>query len=151
MTADPPAGTVDEAAARPASPGEAVYAAVEVLYAARHRLDPDVLRSLAGIYVCASAARYHEPYEAFWEDADWAAHDTAECEADGQAGLGHEAVPLRGSVRDQGGPIGEPVTSDHMLLDARYPLAGQCGQCHQPVQRTGPDAAWEHAGPQEGQ
>jgi hypothetical protein len=60
-----------------------IYAAVEVLHAARHRLAPDVLRSLADIWTCGSAARYHEPHERFWDDpAVFTGHDTAGCEED---------------------------------------------------------------------
>jgi hypothetical protein len=59
-----------------------VHDAVEVLFAQRHDLPPDVLRSLADIWVCASAARYGEPHEPFWEDAEFTGHDLAACEAE---------------------------------------------------------------------
>ncbi len=59
-----------------------IAAAVEVLYESRHSLPPDVLRSLAAIWTCASAASYGKPYEEFWVgiDAELAAHDIEECE-----------------------------------------------------------------------
>lgn len=58
--------------------------AVEVLFAKRHSLPNDVLRSLAGIWICASAARFGEPYEDAWPDADsprYRNHDVERCEA----------------------------------------------------------------------
>jgi hypothetical protein len=57
--------------------------AIEVLFAERHNLGPDVLRSIQDIWHCASAARYGEPYEA-WEYGPefYADHDTAKCEDD---------------------------------------------------------------------
>ena len=62
-----------------------VREAVAVLSAARHELPSDVLRSLQGIWMCASAARFGEPYEAWptWEEmaAEIREHDTAACEA----------------------------------------------------------------------
>ena len=62
-----------------------VQEAVEVLFAERHHLGPDVLRSLQGIWDCASAARYGEPYERWGYDPEfYAAHDTAECEDDAE-------------------------------------------------------------------
>jgi hypothetical protein len=82
--------------APPAAPADPVYAVVEVLAAYRHSLTPDVLRSLADIWVCASAARWGEPYETWWLDladpevaALYSEHDVAGCEADdGQAAPG---------------------------------------------------------------
>lgn len=61
-----------------------VYEAVEVLFAYRHHLPNDVLRSLQGIYLCASAARFGEFYETWWvEDASLIRdHNTADCEAE---------------------------------------------------------------------
>lgn len=58
--------------------------AVAVLFAARHTLAPDILRSLQDIWACASAARYGEPYESWWlEDLDaYRDHDVAACEAE---------------------------------------------------------------------
>lgn len=58
------------------------YRAVEVLFRCRHQLPPDILRSLAGIWCCASAAKYGEPYEPFWEDfaEAYGGHLTPECE-----------------------------------------------------------------------
>lgn len=61
-----------------------VYEAMDVLHSARHRLSSDVLRSLHGIWICASAARFGEPYEHWtWEENTTLCreHDTAECEA----------------------------------------------------------------------
>lgn len=58
--------------------------AANLLHACRHQLPNDVLRSLQSIWFCASAARFGQPYEPFWEDQDAAAyaeHNTAECEA----------------------------------------------------------------------
>jgi hypothetical protein len=66
----------------PSSSSPDVYPAVEVLFRERHRLPSDVLRSLAGIWTCASAARYGEPHERFWEDEDFTGHDPAACEAE---------------------------------------------------------------------
>lgn len=61
-----------------------VYGAVAVLYKARHDLPNDILRSLADIWVCGSAARFGEPYERFWETnvEEFSTHDTARCEVD---------------------------------------------------------------------
>jgi hypothetical protein len=57
--------------------------AIEVLFAERHSLGPDVLRSIQHIWHCASAARYDGPYEAWDYGPDfYADHDTAECEDD---------------------------------------------------------------------
>jgi hypothetical protein len=71
-----------------AQPRHPVYAAVEVLAHYRHSLTPDVLRSLADIWVCASAARWGRPYETWWLDMDdpevaalYTGHDVAACEA----------------------------------------------------------------------
>jgi hypothetical protein len=61
-----------------------VHDAVEVLFANRHTLPNDVLRSLANIWICASAARFGEPYETYWWDADsprFRDHDVPRCEA----------------------------------------------------------------------
>jgi hypothetical protein len=77
-------------------PVDPVAAAVEVLAVCRHSLTPDVLRSLADIWVCASAARWGKPYKTWWLDlgdpevaAMYTEHDVAECEADdGQAAAG---------------------------------------------------------------
>jgi len=56
--------------------------AVDVLFAARHTLTPDILRSLRDTWLCASAARYGAPHES-WEydpsayrDHDMAARET---------------------------------------------------------------------------
>jgi hypothetical protein len=60
-----------------------VQQAIEVLFAERHNLSPDALRSLRDIWDCASAARYGEPYEPWEFDPEfYAAHDAAECEQD---------------------------------------------------------------------
>lgn len=68
-----------------AEPPDPVYEAVELLFRHRHNLAPDVLRSLADIWSCASAARYGEPHEEFWtalaEEGFYGTHDTAECES----------------------------------------------------------------------
>lgn len=61
--------------------------AIEVLYAHRHTLPADVLRSLQSIYLCASAAQYGEPYEQGWLDVEdfrtyYGDHNAAECEAE---------------------------------------------------------------------
>lgn len=57
--------------------------AIEVLFAERHNLGPDVLRSIRDIWHCASAARYAGPYAAWEYGPDlYADHDTAECEDD---------------------------------------------------------------------
>ena len=54
-------------------------------------LPADVLRSLADIWVCASAAQWGQPYETWWldlDDPDVAAlyrdHDTAACDAESE-------------------------------------------------------------------
>ena len=64
-------------------PADPITEALDILFYARHHLEPDTLRSLQNIYLCASAARYGEPHEAGWvEDAEfYATHDVAECEA----------------------------------------------------------------------
>jgi hypothetical protein len=64
-----------------------VVAATDRLFANRHHLPPDILRSLEGLLFCASAARYGQPYERFWEHGGWSdeaftAHHTACCEAE---------------------------------------------------------------------
>jgi hypothetical protein len=60
-----------------------VQEAVGVLFARRHHLGPDVLRSLQDIWACASAARYGGPYEAWDFDPEfYATHDTTECEGE---------------------------------------------------------------------
>lgn len=76
--------------------GVTIYDAVEVLYAHRHTLPNDALRSLQGIYLCASAARFGELYEPIDEEefrATYLDHDVAGCEAED------------GEVRDTGEPI----------------------------------------------
>jgi hypothetical protein len=67
-----------------------VHDAVEVLAAHRHELAPDVLRSLADIWSCGSAARYGAAAEKFWLDDDgqdnaafYGEHDVAGCEGHG--------------------------------------------------------------------
>jgi hypothetical protein len=65
-----------------------VYAATAVLFHHRHELPNDVLRSLADIWMCASAARFGQPFETWWwddKDPVYRTHHTAECEA--QSGL----------------------------------------------------------------
>jgi hypothetical protein len=58
--------------------------AVDVLFRERHRLAPDILRSLQDIWNCASAARYGEPCEDWAYGTEfYAGHDTADCEDDG--------------------------------------------------------------------
>lgn len=56
----------------------------------------------------------------------------------------HVAIPLRGSVKDQSGPTGEPVTSGRMPHEARYPLTAICSGCHGWIQLAAPDAEWLH-------
>lgn len=66
-----------------------VSQAVDVLFAHRHTLPPDVLRSMQDIWTCASAARSGEPFEVrTWAEirAEIAAHDTAACERDNAHG-----------------------------------------------------------------
>lgn len=58
--------------------------AVTLLFAARLTLAPGILRSLQDIWVCASAARYGEPYET-WQLGDldaYRTHDVAAREAE---------------------------------------------------------------------
>lgn len=64
--------------------------AIEVLSRERHRLAPDIIRSLQDIWACASAARYGEPYETWFTDDPefYATHDIAECEDDTPPGMG---------------------------------------------------------------
>lgn len=64
-------------------PGDPQQAAA-VLYRHRHRLTPNILRTIQDVWVCASAARYGEPYETWWvEDLGrYLDHDVAKCEAD---------------------------------------------------------------------
>lgn len=86
-----PAVTADLAARHHATNGapmpepvDPVREAVNLLHRCRHELEPDVLRTLAEAWACASAARYGEPHEEFWtelaEDGFYAAHDVGECE-----------------------------------------------------------------------
>lgn len=66
-----------------ATPAPTVQDALDVLFASRHQLAPDALRSLRDIWDCASAARYGQPYEPWDYDPEfYATHDTAECEQD---------------------------------------------------------------------
>jgi len=59
-----------------------VYEAVAVLFAARHTLPSDVLRSLQDIWICASAARFGEPYEGWEVDAQaYRDHNVVACES----------------------------------------------------------------------
>jgi hypothetical protein len=61
-----------------------VYAATEILFAARHRLPGDVIRSLDSILFCASAALYGQA-EGFEHDPDeYGEHDVQECEAENE-------------------------------------------------------------------
>lgn len=64
-------------------PGDPQQAAA-VLYRHRHRLSPDILRTIQDVWVCASAARYGEPFETGWAEDPTAYrdHDVADCEAD---------------------------------------------------------------------
>jgi len=65
-------------AGMPSPGGEVVAAAVEVLHAWRHRLGPEVMRSLAEVWRCASAARYGEPVGEPWADQQvWSGHRVA--------------------------------------------------------------------------
>lgn len=57
-----------------------IYAATEILSRHRHILPSDVLRTLQGIYCCASAARFGELYETWWIERDLSTHDVARCE-----------------------------------------------------------------------
>ncbi|MCA1704281.1 MAG: hypothetical protein LC808_13875, partial [Actinobacteria bacterium] len=58
------------------------YTAVDCLFRHRHQLANDTLRTLQGVWSCASAARFGEPYEDFIRAESIAAHNTAECEDD---------------------------------------------------------------------
>ncbi|MDW3849678.1 hypothetical protein NMK34_23980 [Micromonospora sp. BRA006-A] len=92
------------------TPGVTVHDAVEVLYAHRHTLPADILRSLQSIYLCASAANYGQPYEQGWLDEgeylqDYGDHTVAGCEAeDGQVRDTGEAIYV---------PTGNPEPVDH--------------------------------------
>lgn len=91
--------------------------------------------------------RVNAPWAVLDDLPDWARKlaDEALAEYGMLPGTGrHVIVPLPGSVRDQTGPIGEPVTSNHMLWHARYPLTALCSQCQEPVTRSSPDSPWEH-------
>jgi hypothetical protein len=57
--------------------------AADILHRHRHQLSPDILRTIQDTWVCASAARYGEPYETGWaEDPEvYREHDVAKCEA----------------------------------------------------------------------
>jgi hypothetical protein len=57
---------------------------------------------------------------------------------------GHEIVPLPGSLRDQDGPRGEPVTSGRLSGYEHWPLTALCSTCHQAVRRACPEGPWEH-------
>ncbi|MBN9758875.1 hypothetical protein Ae406Ps2_3009c [Pseudonocardia sp. Ae406_Ps2] len=61
-----------------------VVAAADLLFEMRHHLTPDVIRTLAEVWTCASAARYGAPQERFWEPDTagdpFADHDTFSCE-----------------------------------------------------------------------
>lgn len=72
---------------QPETAPDPIYEAANLLFRHRHNLAPDVLRTLACVWQCASAARYGEPHEEFWADQDdfYAGHDVDECEADNQA------------------------------------------------------------------
>lgn len=61
--------------------------AAAVLYHHRHRLSPDMLRTIQDVWVCAAPARYGRPFETGWvEDPDaYSEHDVNECEADDDA------------------------------------------------------------------
>ncbi|MDN5918072.1 MAG: hypothetical protein L0I76_23745 [Pseudonocardia sp.] len=77
------AGTADVGTAAASEPpiGDPVIEAVDLLFRVRHDLTPDVLRSLASIWTCASAARYGAPHERFWElDAEGHFYDEHEGE-----------------------------------------------------------------------
>ena len=57
--------------------------AVDILFAARRTLTPDILRSLRDTWLCASAARYGAPYESWEYDASADRdHDMAACETE---------------------------------------------------------------------
>lgn len=74
-----------EQAARGLAERNVVYAACAVLFRCRHELPSDILRSLADIWICASAARFGAPFETWWwddQDEVYRDHDTAECEAE---------------------------------------------------------------------
>jgi hypothetical protein len=96
--------------------------------------------------------RVNAPWAALSDLPPWARKMAGDALA--EYGLGqygeHEIVLLPGSVRDQAGPIGEPVTSGHMRWDARYPVTALCSQCQEPVVRSGPDSDWEHQPGDEG-
>jgi hypothetical protein len=91
--------------------------------------------------------RVNAPWAVLDDLPDWARKlaDDALAEHGMLAHVPHEIVPLPGSVRDQTGPIGEPVTSGQMRWDARYPLTALCSQCQKPATLSGlAGSAWEH-------
>jgi hypothetical protein len=66
--------------------GNPVYDATEILFAARHRLPGDVIRSLQSILFCAESALYHEPEGFAMGPQDYADHGVRECEAENEPG-----------------------------------------------------------------
>lgn len=94
-----------------------VREAADVLFRERHRIDADIIRTLADIWACASAAAYGEPHETWFTDdpAFYAAHDTAACEADNLAGCaGCESAGLDCECwpPDPGAPAATAETCD---------------------------------------
>lgn len=63
-----------------------LYAAVDQVFARRHRLTPGELFAVQRCWCCASAAQWDAPHERFWElDLDGhdllTTHDIADCES----------------------------------------------------------------------
>jgi NTP pyrophosphatase (non-canonical NTP hydrolase) len=110
------------------------YQAVSALYRYRHHLTPDLLRSLAYIWVCGSAARYGEPYETWqFEDLDlYRTHDTAQCHADDDTGPCPPPLNLAGIARRLRVTLDanrRPAISDANALDVQVlVLAEEAGE-----------------------
>ncbi len=108
------------------------YAAASVLFRARHQLPPDLLRTLADIWTCGSAAGYGEPHERFWElndDADfYVAHDVEMCETSPPAERDDEPdAPQARFVPTDDIPLHHIEGSVCDLC-----LSGAGGECHVP-------------------
>lgn len=94
---------VDDTAAQ-----DPVLVAADLLFEVRHELPPDVMRTLADVWTCASAARYGEPHERFWEPDEelgdpFSDHDTAECAGESADDYDASAQP---------GAAGQPPAND---------------------------------------
>ncbi|SFO40326.1 hypothetical protein SAMN05216207_10524 [Pseudonocardia ammonioxydans] len=89
------------------------HAAVDAVFARRHRLSAGELYAVQRIWCCAGAAQWGEPHERFWDldlDGLLRAHDSAMCEsptpfdevgdllsgADGRDGARRAAAPTTG-------------------------------------------------------